>query len=436
MSGGEHPSRAEIKAGQLEELRSLLAELFPANRFYTRKLHDCGITFDVASLEDFSARFPFTSKSELVQNQQANPPFGTNLTYSPDRYTRFHQTSGTTGSPMRWLDTDESWQWMVESWVELYRAAGVGPNDRIYFAFSFGPFIGFWIAFEAGVRAGALCIPGGGMSSAARIAAVLDNGATVLCCTPTYAIRLAEVAAAEGADIAGRSKVRLIITAGEMGGSVPAVRRRLEELWPGARVFDHHGMTEVGPVTYECPMRPGVLHVMESAYYAEVINPVDGQAVAPGETGELVLTTLGRLGSPLLRYRTGDLVRAETAPCLCGRNTMTLPGGILGRADDMVVVRGVNVFPAAVDEVIRAECGLREYRVIVSAKQALTELTVEVECESGAEAEALAAKLEKSFQVKFALRVAIKVVPPGSLPRFEMKSKRWVKEQLLHLPDQ
>ena len=278
MAAGPHLSRAAISASQLEQLRTLLAEIFPGNKFYSEKYNAAGITFDVASLDDFSWRFPFTTKSELVEDHRANPPFGTNLTYPLERYTRFHQTSGTIGTPLRWLDTPESWDWMTENWTEIYRVAGVTRADRICFAFSFGPFIGFWLAFEAGARMGALCIPGGGMSSAARVRTILENAATVLCCTPTYALRLAEVAAEEKIDLK-QSRVRTIIVAGEPGGSVPAIRSRIESLWPGARVFDHHGMTEVGPVTYECPKRPGVLHVIESAYYAEVIDPASGKPV-------------------------------------------------------------------------------------------------------------------------------------------------------------
>ena len=428
MAAGPHPSRAAINASQLEQLRSLVAELFPGNRFYSQKLNAVGITFDVASLEDFSRRFPFTLKSELVADQRAYPPYGTNLTYPLDRYTRFHQTSGTMGTPLRWLDTPESWEWMLESWGEVYRAAGVDHSDHIYFAFTFGPFIGFWMAFEAGARLGALCIPGGGMSSAARVRAILDNSATVLCCTPTYAIRLAEVAAEEKIDLRG-SRVKKIIVAGEPGGSVPSVRARLEELWPGARVFDHHGMTETGPVTHECPARPGVLHVIESAYYAEVIDPATGKPVPAGETGELVLTNLGRTGSPLLRYRTGDLVKADTQPCACGRHDMALLGGILGRTDDMIVVRGVNIYPSAVEEIIRAAEGVLEYQVRVNTAQALTELSVGIETKPDcADAAAVIERLEKNFQAQFALRVPVKHMPPNSLPRFEMKAKRWVRE--------
>ena len=427
MPGGNHPSRAEIAASQLEQLRSLIAELFPGNAFYSQKLNAAGVTFDVASLADFSRRFPLTAKSELVQNQLAHPPFGTNLTYPLDRYTRFHQTSGTTGTPLRWLDTPESWDWMLDSWTEIYRAAGVTSADRVYFAFSFGPFIGFWMAFEAAARMGALCLPGGGMSSAARLRGILDNGATVLCCTPTYALRLAEVAAAEKIDLR-RSRVKTIIVAGESGGSIPSMRARLEQHWPGARVFDHHGMTETGPVTYECPAHPGVLHVIESAYLAEIIDPATANPVAPGQPGELVLTTLGRTGSPLLRYRTGDVVKMASQPCGCGRHEMALAGGILGRTDDMIVVRGVNIYPSAVEEIINAAEGVAEYQVRVSTSQAMAELSVQIEpAPDCADVAGLIAKLEKQFQTQFALRVPVTKVPPGALPRFEMKAKRWTR---------
>ena len=265
------------------------------------------------------------------------------------------------------------------------------------------------------------------MSSATRLRGILDNAATVLCCTPTYAVRLAEVAAEEGIDLS-RAQVETIIVAGEPGGSIPSVRARIEQLWPGARVFDHHGMTEVGPVTYECPARPCVLHVVESAYYAEVINPTTTQSTLPGQEGELVLTTLGRIGSPLLRYRTGDLVKSDTNPCPCGRSEMALIGGILGRTDDMIVVRGVNIYPSAVEEIIRAADGVSEYQVRVSAVHALTELSLQIEARPGCEdPPALASKLEKNFQTQFALRIPVTLVPAGTLPRFEMKAKRWIR---------
>jgi len=262
---------------------------------------------------------------------------------------------------------------------------------------------------------------------------MMDNGATILCCTPTYAMRLGEVAQEEKIDVSA-SLVKTIIVAGEPGGSILATRARIESLWAGARVFDHHGMTEVGPVTYECPARAGVLHVIESAYFAEITNPATGKPVPPGQVGELVLTTLGRTGSPLLRYRTGDLVKQgagssqQRIPCACGRHDLALAGGILGRVDDMVIVRGVNVYPSAVEEIIRSCDGVAEYQVNLAAEKALTEMRVEVEpAANRRHGGDLAADVQKAFEIALSLRVSVNVVAPGTLPRFEMKAKRWIK---------
>jgi phenylacetate-CoA ligase len=265
------------------------------------------------------------------------------------------------------------------------------------------------------------------MRSSGRLRTIIDCGATVLCCTPTYAMHLAEVAAEEKIDLAA-AKVKTIIVAGEAGGSIQGTRTHLEKLWRGARVVDHHGMTEIGPVSYGCPERPGVLHVMESGYIAEVIDPENGKAVPPGGRGELVLTNLGRIGSPLLRYRTGDLVeRAPGCPCACGSYELALEGGILGRTDDLVVVRGVNVYPSAVEDVLRA-FGVAEYRVEIRTVRSLPELRIQVEGPgAGADGKALAHKLEGALNSAFSLRIPVDCVRAGELPRFEMKARRWVR---------
>jgi phenylacetate-CoA ligase len=418
-------SRDEIESLQLEQLRSLVAELIPANKFYSRKLQDAGVGFDIASLKDFSDRFPFTTKAELVADQNSNPPYGTNQTYPLAHYTRIHQTSGTSGAPLRWLDTPDSWEAMIASWSEIFRAADVGTGDRVMFAFSFGPFLGFWLAFESAERLGCLCLPGGGLSSATRLRMMRENRANVLCCTPTYAMRLAEVAAEEKIETRSLG-LKTIVVAGEPGGSIPATRAKLESLWPGARIFDHHGMTEVGPVTYECPKCPGVLHVLESAHYAEVVEPNSNQ---PATRGELILTTLTRTGSPLLRYCTGDLVNCEVrgAKCECGSNELALVGGILGRADDMLIVRGVNVYPAAVENIVRQFTDVAEFRVHVTQANSMTELAIEIEpTASCADANNLVARIIKAFETAMALRISVSVAK-SSLPRYEMKASRWMK---------
>jgi phenylacetate-CoA ligase len=427
------PTRQEIASHQLAQLRTLLAKVVPANPFYTQRFCAAGINPEVASLEDFSSRFPFTLKQELIEDQRAHPVHGSNLTFPVEQYTRCHQTSGTSGQPLRWWDTPESWDWMLGNWAEVYAAAGVGRADRIFFAFSFGPFLGFWTAFESALRIGCLCLPGGGLSSSTRVRSIIDHQATVLCCTPTYALRLGEVAATEKIDLSV-CKIRTIIVAGEPGGSIAVTRERIATHWNGARVFDHHGMTEVGPVTFECPAHPSVLHVIESSYFAEIIDPATGSPVQPGHVGELVLTTLGRVGSPAIRYRTGDLVKAATrqcsliSNCSCGRADLVLEGGILGRADDMIVVRGVNIYPSAVEEILRANSRVADYRVTISSAGTLREMGIEVEAnENCRDTVALVQQLDRDFQAAFALRVPVAIVPGGTLPRFEMKAKRWVR---------
>jgi phenylacetate-CoA ligase len=413
----------------MDQLRALLRAIIPGNSFYTAKLDAAGAPAKIADFAEFAAYFPFTTKAELVANQAAHPPYGTNLSFPLGCYTRCHQTSGTTNQPLLWLDTRESWDWMLSNWETVLHVSGVTAADRIFFAFSFGPFLGFWTAFEAAFRVGCFCLPGGGMSSVARIRTILEQGSTVLCCTPTYALHLAEFAARERIDLRA-SQVRAIIVAGEAGGSIPAVRDRITARWGGARVVDHHGMTEVGPVTFECPARPGVLHVIESSYIAEVVHPQTGEPLGGGEVGELVLTALGRTGSPLLRYRTGDLVRPATdLTCACGRSDLAFEGGILGRVDDMVVIRGVNVYPSAIEEIMRQAGGVAEYRVEVSNAAALTELSINIEpAPNVSDPASLARSVADALQTALSLRVPVKTVPPGSLPRFELKARRWIQK--------
>ncbi len=419
--------RLDVEAEQLEKLRPLVSAVLGSNPFYSAKLRAAGIICEPQSLEDFFRHVPFTRKHELMEDQLAHPPYGSNLTYPLQRYTRFCQTSGTTGNPMRWLDTPESWDWILGNWARVYQAAGVGSEDCVFFAFSFGPFLGFWAGFDCASRMGCITIPGGGMRSAARLRTMVDVSSTVLCCTPTYAMRLAEVAAEEEIDLAA-SKVRTIIVAGEPGGSVPGVRAHISRLWCGAQVVDHHGMTETGPVSYGCPKRPGVLHVIESSYIAEIIDPSGEQPVARGEIGELVLTNLGRTGSPLLRYRTCDLVQATSSDhCECGSADLALEGGILGRTDDMIVVRGVNVYPGAVDNILRGFEAVGEYRVEVLNHRFLPELRIQVEpAPEHSNDPHLTQRLEAALTNAFSLRIPVSLAAPGSLPRFEMKARRWV----------
>lgn len=402
-----------IASRQLARLNELVAAALPQNRFYAAKFGAPALPISW----DVFRRLPFTTKAELVADQAAAPPLGTIATYPRERYTIYHQTSGTTGRPLAVLDTPESWAWWGECWRYVYAAAGVTARDRIFFAFSFGPFIGFWSAHEAARQLGALTIPGGGLDSKARLRLLLDTEATVVLCTPTYALRLAEVAREHGLPLR-ESAVGVTIHAGEPGASIPAVRARIEEAW-GARAFDHAGGTEIGAYAYACEHRDG-LHVNEAEFIAEVLDPETGVPCAEGARGELVITNLGRAGWPVIRYRTGDIVVAGPRRCACGRTFLTLPGGIVGRTDDVIILRGVNVYPSAVEAIVRTfEVG--EFRLVRSRRGELDELTVEVEA-----SEAVPGQLARTLRERLAVRIPTRAVPAGSLPRFELKARRLV----------
>lgn len=409
----ETAPRSRIRAHQLARLNDLLAALRDGPHLYGRKLR-----IPAGRVEwDAFQELPFTTKGELVDDQRRHPPYGTLGTAPDDSYIAYHQTSGTRGSPMAVLDTRATWDWWSECWQYVYDAAGVTPADRVFLPFSFGPFIGFWSAFAAAQRLGALAIPGGGMDSKGRLALLRRCRATVLVCTPTYALHLGEVALAEGINLRD-SDVRVTIHAGEPGASVPSVRKRIEDTW-GAAAFDHAGASEVGAFAYACHVRDGV-HVNEAEFVAEVLEPGGSAPVPPGEVGELVLTNLGRGAWPVVRYRTGDLVKVGEGSCACGRTFLKLPGGIVGRADDLIIVRGINVYPSAIESIVRG-FDVPEFRIVRSTRHDMEEVAVEVE--SSPE---VAAAIEIAFREQLSLRIPTSAVAAGSLPRFELKARRVV----------
>jgi len=411
--------REALQQIQLKKLQLMLEPVLRTNSFYRRKLGAAGIKTgkELNSLADLR-RLPFTTKLELSLDQAEHPRYGTNLTFPVDAYTRIHQTSGTTGQPIRWLDTDESWQWWARCWATVYEAAGVTSRDRIFFAFSFGPFIGFWSAYQGAQRIGALAVPGGGMSSFQRAKAILDHDISVLVCTPSYALHLAEVAEQEGIDLKN-SNVNITIQAGEPGASLPGTKRRIESAW-GARCYDHGGATEVGAWGFECQAQAG-LHVNEGEFIFEVIDPVTGM---PATEGELVISNLGRAGMPLVRYRTGDHVRIASDPCPCGRTYARFEGGIIGRVDDVLIVRGINVFPTAVENIVRRFPDVGEFAVDVTRVGELDNIEVRVEVK-GDNPAAVVAAISNELRNGIGIRMDVSHVPFGTLPRFDLKARRF-----------
>jgi phenylacetate-CoA ligase len=419
----ETAPRERLGTLQFQKLQKLLREISGRNRFYGKKWNDAGMVApDINSFSDFQ-QLPFTDKSELVRAQEEAPPFGTNATFPVVAYTRVHQTSGTTGSPLRVVDTPESWEWWGDCWGHVLKAAGVTEADRVFLAFSFGPFIGFWAAVEGARKVGAMVIPGGGWDSIQRLHMMRELGATVVCCTPTYALRMAEVAREEHFDMRSLS-VRALIHAGEPGANVARTKSRIEREW-NAKCFDHAGASEVGAHSFECEVQPGGIHLIESEFIAEVLDSRTGKKVPTGEIGELVITNLGRAGFPVIRYRTGDLVRLNLAPCACGRTFARFDGGLLGRSDDMVTIRGVNVYPMAIENVIRQFESVDEFQVTVTTVREMQRLEVQIEVVSGNDAEHVRTHVEQAIYHALSLRPTVTVVKPGALAHFEMKARRF-----------
>lgn len=410
-----------LELKRLAQLNELVARVAETNTFWRSKLTEADALSGFSSLKHFQSRMPFTTKSELSADQETHPPFGTFYTYPFDSYTRYHQTSGTSGRPLIWLDDTESWQWVLDNWKPTWRAAGAKSGDSALFAFSFGPFIGFWAAFDSASQMGIQTIPAGGMGTVDRVRFILARKPTYVCCTPTYALRLVDIAEELGLDL-GEAQVSCIVVGGEPGGSVPEIRKRIEAGWKTARVLDHHGMTEVGPLSYGDPDNPGHVRLVHDTFICEVVDPETDEPIAPGETGELILTTLGRYACPLMRYRTRDLVKPVAVPG-APLEHFALEGGILGRTDDMVVVRGVNLYPSAIDAVVRSVSGIKEYQVDIDTTGTLTQVALRVDIEEDSEmiCNTLSVKLRDAFQMRFDLNP----VEPGSLPVFEMKAKRW-----------
>jgi phenylacetate-CoA ligase len=408
-------SRQQLEATKLRRLNSMFAEVLPANNFYREKLSGCKTP--VQSLDELSD-FPWTTKSDLVGN--VDTVSAQNRTWSDEHYVRFHQTSGTSGRPLQIWDTQADWEWWMTCWEFIYSRACLQPGEPVFIAASFGPYIGFWSAFEGAVASGGRAIPSGGLSSIARLELLQKTEAKVLVATPTYALHLAEVAKEHGYDTS-RSTIRCIIVAGEPGGSLDSVRHRLAAAW-GADVLDHSGATEIGPWGVGWLQHSG-LEVLEEWFHPEFRAITADRPARQGELAELVLTTLGRTGCPVIRYRTGDVVKPawpthqEIAE---GRSPRVwLEGGILGRTDDMLVIRGVNVFPSAVENIIKSFPEVVEHRLTVNREGNLDMLSIEIEDQLSSPA-----RVAQELHVRLGLRIRVQEVPVGTLPRFEGKARR------------
>lgn len=393
-------------------MNALLPYLAEHNAFYRQKY--AHLPTQWPSFDGWD-RLPCTIKEELQAAAGANL-LSLNHSRPVADYVRCHQTSGTRGRPLMVLDTAEDWNWFLDCWDYVLDAASITSADRLLVAFSYGPFIGFWAAHDAALRRGCLVIPGGGMNSLSRLQLALDSKATVLLCTPSYALHLAEVARKhqiQPRDLA----IRKVILAGEPGGSVPSTRARIEEAWQ-SKVYDHAGATEVGAWGFADPDGRGLL-VNEAEFIAEFDSLERGGRAKSGELAELILTNLGRKGFPVIRYRTHDVVRPVWPADESG--FVLLEGGVLGRTDDMLVIRGVNIFPTAIEQILRSFPEIHEFRITCTRVSEMDQLRVEIE-----DLLEKPLRVTEELRLRLGLRVDVQCVPLGALPRFEGKGKRFV----------
>lgn len=410
-------TRGELARKQIRKLNSLFETILPKNRLYQEKLGSSN--FQLQSLDEL-AKLPVTTKGELIGDSASNRGFATNLTYPIENYVRLHRTSGTKGKPLIVLDTAEDWEWWMEAWQFVLDSAELAESDRVVMAFSFGPFIGFWSAYDASHRRGALVAPAGGMNTHARIDLIRAIDATVIFCTPSYAIHMAEMANERNISLASSSVSRIVV-AGEPGGNIPAIREKIETEWR-TKVIDHAGASEIGPWGFADSQNKGLL-VNEWDFLAEFRSVETGKPAEEGELSELILTTLGRTGSPVIRYQTGDLVRPKWSTDN-ESNFVLLEGGVLGRVDDMMIVRGVNIFPSSIEQVLRSFPEIVEYRMTAFKQGAMDNLRIEIEDQKND-----SQRVAEELQLRLGLRVDVECVEPDSLPRFELKGKRFIDER-------
>ena len=419
---------------QTERVREQVRHAYQGSPFYRRKLDEAGVQpAHIRTLDDIH-KLPFTTKDELKQSQLDHPLWGDFLAVPFEDCQRVHMTSATTGRPLAFLDTKEDWYGFYRSYARSLYAFGVRKSDMVMAAFSYGPWIGYWSGFYAAQDLGALVFPAGGLSTEQRLDALLTYPITVLGCTPSYALFLAEQAAKKGLDLAKQTKVRITWHTGEPGASIPATKARIEAAF-GAQAFDLPGLTEIAAWGFECETRNGLTHVHEDYCLPEVLGEA-GRPVGPGEKGELVFTSLYRKAMPLLRYRTRDLVQLADRRCPCGRTLLALEGGVLARLDDMKKVRGVIVYPRRIEEIVRMHPAVDEFQIVFRRLEGLDDILVRVDPASHLatdEATKMQGALAEELRVGLGIRVSVELTDCGALPRWDHKARR-VKDERTEVP--
>ena len=412
---------------QFNKFKQILSWAWERSPFYRRLYQEAGLEpGDIKTWQDV-ARVPKTEKSLLQAAQAESPfPYGSRLAVPLEQVVEFRQTSGTTGTPVYQADTWADWEWWSECWSYILWSQGYRPSDRVFLPFGYNVFVAFWAGHYAAEKIGCEVIPGGVLDTAARVLKIQELSPTAMMATPTYVLNMAEVARTRlNLDPASLS-IKKITCAGEPGALIPSTKKRLEQVW-GARVFDHAGATEIGAWGYECSHQPGGLHVNQAMFLVEIEDLLTGEIITqPGRRGRMIITAFDRMAQPCVRFDSKDIIEWSDQPCSCGRTYRLVKGGVLGRADDITKVKGVLLAPSAIEEVVRSfpECQ-GEFEVIVDKTGDTDRITLKVELEPSRDSRALLAALQDRLRLKTNLGYLIETHAPGSLPRYEVKARRF-----------
>jgi phenylacetate-CoA ligase len=391
-----------IREFQFKKFRRIFEWAYTHSKFH-RSLYDkAGLKpDDIRSMDDVR-HIPKVEKSMMRDIQRKDPfPYGDALCVPLEEVVIFRQTSGTTGQPVYQPDTWQDWDWWAECWAFILWAQGYRPSDRVFIPFGYNIFVAFWAGHYAAEKLGCEVIPGGVLDTKARILKIQELKATAMMATPTYVLGMADTARAKMDIDPSSLTINKITCAGEPGASIPTTKKRMEEAW-GAKVYDHAGATEIGAWSFEC--------------------------TEPGKRGKMIITALDRRAMPCVRFDSKDIIEWSPEPCPCGRTFRILKGGIVGRADDITKVKGVLLAPSAIEEVVRGTIGLSdEFEVVVDKMGDVDRITLKIELlpDAADQKETIQRQLTDQLRLKTNLGYKLEFHEYGTLPRYEVKAKRF-----------
>ncbi len=437
----EDPEARDLEV--LRKIQAVMGWAWERAPFYRRKWKATGLEpADIKSLEDFR-KVPLLTKQELREDQAAHPPFGSYLCVKPTEVFHIHGTSGTTGKPTAFAIGHEDWRRIANAHARIMWGFGLRPGDTVFFGSFFSLYMGGWGALAGAERLGSVCFPFGAGVPGQTLQALRwlgDIKPTAFYATPSYGLYVAERARQEGID-PRQFGIRVLFFSGEPGASIPSTKRRIEAAYGGICV-DTGSTAEMTPwmTNAECVFRTG-MHLWQDIVYTELLHPDTKEPVPFGKEGVPVYTHLERTSQPMIRFWSGDLASWTDGPCECGRTYPRLPRGIYGRVDDMFIVRGENVYPTAIEEVLRSTPGVgEEFRMIISREAIMDDLVIQAEytrevatraAQQGNALDALRRQIAERLRAAIGLWAKVQLLPPESLPRTEFKARRLVDNRNL-----